>query len=38
MQTRNADDIKQVRGCIAEFEKFIGYPEFSDRAKKYGLA
>jgi 2-methylisocitrate lyase-like PEP mutase family enzyme len=38
MQTRNADDIEQVRGCIAEFEKFIGYPEFSDRAKKYGLA
>ena len=38
MQTRNADDIKQVRGCIAEFENFIGYPEFSDRAKKYGLA
>jgi 2-methylisocitrate lyase-like PEP mutase family enzyme len=38
IQTRNADDIKQVRGCIAEFENFIGYPEFSDRAKKYGLA
>lgn len=38
MQTRNADDIKQVRGCIAEFENFIGYPEYSDRAKKYGLA
>jgi 2-methylisocitrate lyase-like PEP mutase family enzyme len=38
IQTRNADDIKQVRGCIAEFENFIGYPKFSDRAKKYGLA
>ncbi len=38
MQTRNADGIEQVRGCIAEFENFIGYPEFSDRAKKYGLA
>ena len=38
MQTRNADDIEQVRGCIAEFENFIGYPEFSNRAKKYGLA
>jgi 2-methylisocitrate lyase-like PEP mutase family enzyme len=38
MQTRNADDIEQVRGCIAEFENFIGYPEFSERAKKYGLA
>src|ERR1022692_166991 len=37
-RTRHADDIKQVRGCIAEFEKFIGYPEFNARAKKYGLA
>lgn len=37
-QTRNADDIPQVRGEIAEFENFIGYPEFSARAKKYGLA
>jgi methylisocitrate lyase len=37
-QTRNADDIAHVRGCIAEFENFIGYPGFSDRAKKYGLA
>ena len=38
MRTRNADDVPQVRGCIAEFETFIGYPEFSERAKKYGLA
>jgi len=38
MRTRNADDVAQVRGCIAEFEKFIGYPAFSERAKKYGLA
>ena len=38
MQTRNADNMPQVRSCIAEFEKFIGYPEFSERAKKYGLA
>ncbi len=37
MRTRNADDILQVRGCIAEFENFIGYPGFSERAKKYGL-
>jgi 2-methylisocitrate lyase-like PEP mutase family enzyme len=38
MQTRNVDNMPQVRSCIAEFEKFIGYPEFSERAKKYGLA
>ena len=37
-RTRNADDIAEVRGGIAEFEKFIGYAEFSARAKKYGLA
>jgi methylisocitrate lyase len=37
-RTRNADDIAPVRGGIAEFENFIGYPEFSARAKKYGLA
>jgi methylisocitrate lyase len=38
VRTRNADDIVQVRGCKAEFESFIGYPGFSERAKKYGLA
>jgi hypothetical protein len=38
MQTRNADSVPQVRACIAEFENFIGYQEFSERAKKYGLA
>jgi methylisocitrate lyase len=38
MQTRNADDIAEARGGIAEFEKFIGYAEFIARAKKYGLA
>ena len=38
MQTRNADNMPQVRSCIVEFKKFIGYPEFSERAKKYGLA
>jgi methylisocitrate lyase len=37
-RTRNADDIPQVRGGIAEFENFIGYPDFNARAKKYGLA
>jgi methylisocitrate lyase len=34
-RTRNADE---VRGCRSEFESFIGYPGFSERAKKYGLA
>jgi methylisocitrate lyase len=34
-RTRNANE---VRGCRAEFESFIGYPGFSERAKKYGLA
>ena len=38
MRTRNADGIASVRGGSAEFEKFIGYAEFSARAKKYGLA
>jgi 2-methylisocitrate lyase-like PEP mutase family enzyme len=38
MRTRNADDLAEVRGCITEFENFIGYQAFSDRAKKYGLA
>ena len=37
-RTRNADDIPAVRGQIAEFERFIGYPEFTARAKKYHLA
>jgi 2-methylisocitrate lyase-like PEP mutase family enzyme len=38
MRTRNAEDVVEVRGCITEFENFIGYQAFSDRAKKYGLA
>ncbi|HEY1472701.1 MAG TPA: isocitrate lyase/PEP mutase family protein [Pseudolabrys sp.] len=37
-RTRNAEDIAAVRGSVAEFENFIGYPEFAARAKKYGLA
>ncbi len=37
-QTRNADAEVDRRADIAEFEKFIGYPEFSARAKKYGLS
>lgn len=34
---RNADAVADRRKDIAEFEKFIGYPDFSARAKKYGL-
>ena len=37
-RTRNADAVADRRACIAEFENFIGYPEFSARAKKYDLA
>ena len=36
--TRNADADVDRRADIAEFEKFIGYPAFNARAKKYGLA
>jgi methylisocitrate lyase len=36
-RTRDAD-AAHVRDDIAAFEEFIGYPEFSARAKKYGLA
>ena len=37
-QTRDADALPQLRQGIAQFEDFIGYPEFSAQAKKYGLA
>jgi methylisocitrate lyase len=37
-QTRDADAVADRRAGIAEFESFIGYSEFSARAKKYGLA
>jgi 2-methylisocitrate lyase-like PEP mutase family enzyme len=37
-RARNADAVAERRTDIAEFETFIGYPEFSARAKKYGLA
>jgi methylisocitrate lyase len=33
-RTQNADE---VRRCRSEFESFIGYSGFSERAKKYGL-
>jgi methylisocitrate lyase len=36
--TRSADEVPGVRERVADFEKFIGYPEFTDRAKRYGLA
>jgi len=36
--TRNADADVDRRADIVEFEKFIGYPAFNARAKKYGLA
>jgi methylisocitrate lyase len=34
-KVRDAGKVPQVRERIAEFEKFAGYPEFSERAKKY---
>ena len=37
-RTRDADALVDRRNTIEEFEDFIGYPEFSARAKKYGLA
>ena len=37
-RTRDADASAGPTHAIAEFEDFIGYPEFSARAKKYGLA
>ena len=36
-RTRDADAAR-LRDSIAEFEDFMGYPEFAARAKKYGLA
>ena len=37
-RTRDAEALAGRRNTIEEFENFIGYPEFSARAKKYGLA
>ena len=34
-KVRDAGKVLQVRERIAEFENFAGYPEFSERAKKY---
>jgi methylisocitrate lyase len=36
--SRNADEVPGVRSRVEEFEAFIGYPEFTERAKRYGLA
>ena len=35
--TRNADAIPGVRDQIAGFEDFIGYPEFTERARRYKI-
>lgn len=37
-QTRSADAVPNLREEIAEFEAFLGYGAFAERAKKYGLA
>ncbi len=37
-KTRNADQVPHVREEIAQFEEFIGYGAFPERARKYGLA
>lgn len=35
--TRDADKVPHVREVIPEFEDFIGYPDFTRRARKYKL-
>jgi len=37
-RTRDAGKVPHIRDHVEEFENFIGYPEFTERAKKYGLA
>jgi methylisocitrate lyase len=37
-RTGTAEDVPNLRENIQEFEKFIGYPAFTERAKKYQLA
>jgi 2-methylisocitrate lyase-like PEP mutase family enzyme len=37
-RTRDAGKVPHIRDHVEEFENFIGYPEFTKRAKKYGLA
>jgi methylisocitrate lyase len=36
--TGTAEGVPNLRQNIQEFEKFIGYPGFTERAKKYGIA
>jgi methylisocitrate lyase len=36
-RTRNADAVPGVRDQIGEFENFIGYPEFTERARRYKI-
>jgi methylisocitrate lyase len=36
-KTRNADAMAGVRDQIKEFEEFIGYPEFTERARRYKI-
>ena len=36
-KTRNADATAGVRDQIAAFEDFIGYPEFTERARRYKI-
>ena len=37
-RTRDADAVPHVRRHVEEFEDFIGYPAFAERARRYGLA
>ncbi|MGT2486597.1 isocitrate lyase/PEP mutase family protein [Methylobacterium oryzae CBMB20] len=37
-RTHTADGVPGVRDKVAEFEEFIGYPSFTDRARRYGMA
>jgi methylisocitrate lyase len=36
-RTRNADAVPGVHDQIGEFENFIGYPEFTERARRYKI-
>ena len=37
-QTGNADSLSGISANVQEFERFIGYPEFVEKARRYGLA
>jgi 2-methylisocitrate lyase-like PEP mutase family enzyme len=36
--SRSAEEVTGVRENVEQFENFIGYPEFTERARRYGLA